>query len=186
MSMESILAGHRFVPVLAFTSVEEALAISEVLVRAGIPLLEITLRTPVALDCISAVAGALPEARVGVGTIVDPEQVALARAAGAVFGVSPGFSPGLAAAARNHDLPFLPGVATVSEALAARALGFSTLKFFPAEAGGGVRFLNAVKDVLPDLAFCPTGGVNPANAAPYLSNAFICNRGLPGLNLIRM
>ena len=169
MTIESILGDNRFVPVLAFGSVEEALAISEVLVQAGIPLLEITLRTPVALDCIRAVAGALPEARVGVGTIVDPEQVAMARAAGAVFGVSPGFSPVLAAAVRDQDLPFLPGVATVSEALAARALGFSILKFFPAEASGGAGFLGSVKDVLPDLAFCPTGGVSPANAAEYLA-----------------
>lgn len=168
MTIEAILGDNRIVPVLAFKSVEEALAVSEVLVDAGIVLLEITLRTPVALDCIRAVANALPEARVGVGTIIDPGQVAAARDAGAVFGVSPGFTAELAAAVRHHHMPFLPGVATVSEALAARALGFRTLKFFPAQASGGAGFLASLQDVLPDLGFCPTGGINQMNAGDYL------------------
>lgn len=168
MSIEAILGDHRIVPVLAFKSVDEALAVSRALVESGIVLLEITLRTPVALDCIRAVAAALPDARVGVGTIVDPAQVAAARDAGAVFGVSPGFTTDLAAAIRECDLPFLPGVATVSEALAARALGFHTLKFFPAHASGGASFLASLQDVLPDLGFCPTGGINQTNAGDYL------------------
>lgn len=168
MSIEAILGEHRIVPVLAFKSVDEALAVSRALVESGIVLLEITLRTPVALDCIRAVAAALPDARVGVGTIVDPAQVAAARDAGAVFGVSPGFTTDLAAAVRECDLPFLPGVATVSEALAARSLGFHTLKFFPAHASGGASFLASLQDVLPDLSFCPTGGINQTNAGDYL------------------
>jgi 2-dehydro-3-deoxyphosphogluconate aldolase/(4S)-4-hydroxy-2-oxoglutarate aldolase len=168
MSIEAILGDHRIVPVLAFKSVDEALAVSRALVESGIVLLEITLRTPVALDCIRAVAAALPDARVGVGTIVDPAQVAAARDAGAVFGVSPGFTTDLAAAIRECDLPFLPGVATVSEALAARALGFHILKFFPAHASGGASFLASLQDVLPDLGFCPTGGINQTNAGDYL------------------
>lgn len=169
MTIEAILGDHRIVPVLAFKSVDEALAVSQVLVEAGIFLLEITLRTPVALDCIRAVAEALPDARVGVGTIVDTGQVAAAQGAGAVFGVSPGFTAELAAAVRHHQMPFLPGVATVSEALAARALGFGILKFFPAQASGGASFLASLQDVLPGLGFCPTGGINEQNAGDYLA-----------------
>jgi 2-dehydro-3-deoxyphosphogluconate aldolase/(4S)-4-hydroxy-2-oxoglutarate aldolase len=169
MGVEEILGHQRLIPVLAFRSVEEALAVSQVLFEAGIHLLEITLRTPVALDCVRAIASALPDARVGVGTIVDPAQVAAARDAGAVFGVSPGFTAELAAAVHHHQMPFLPGVATVSEALAARALGFDTLKFFPAQASGGASFLASLQDVLPDLGFCPTGGINQQNAGDYLA-----------------
>ncbi|MBK6510713.1 MAG: bifunctional 4-hydroxy-2-oxoglutarate aldolase/2-dehydro-3-deoxy-phosphogluconate aldolase [Haliea sp.] len=167
MSIEAILGDHRIVPVLAFKSVDEALAVSRALVESGIVLLEITLRTPVALDCIRAVAAALPDARVGVGTIVDPAQVAAARGRSRVW-CRQALRPDLAAAVRECDLPFLPGVATVSEALAARALGFRTLKFFPAHASGGASFLASLQDVLPDLGFCPTGGINQTNAGDYL------------------
>lgn len=168
MSMMQLLGTDRFVPVLAFRSVEEGLAISGVLVDCGIRLLEITLRTPVALACIEAVAKAYPQACVGVGTVIEPAQLREARAAGAVFGVSPGLTPVLADAILAEQFPFLPGAASVSEIMRAREMGFRTLKFFPAEAQGGARFLRSLIDVLPDMRFCATGGIDAGNAADYL------------------
>jgi 2-dehydro-3-deoxyphosphogluconate aldolase / (4S)-4-hydroxy-2-oxoglutarate aldolase len=168
MNITRILGADRFVPVLAFRSVDEALAISEVLLESGIRLLEITLRTPVALACIEAVSKACPQACVGVGTVIEPAQLLEARAAGAVFGVSPGLTPALAETILAEQFPFLPGAASVSEIMRAREMGFRMLKFFPAEAQGGARFLRSLVDVLPDMRFCATGGIDPGNASDYL------------------
>jgi 2-dehydro-3-deoxyphosphogluconate aldolase/(4S)-4-hydroxy-2-oxoglutarate aldolase len=168
MSIDRILSTHRVVPVLSFQSVGDAIATSTVLVEAGLTLLEITLRTSLALDCIRAVSKALPQACVGAGTVLEPAQLMAAREAGASWGVSPGLTSQLADCILEQEFPFLPGVATVSEAMAARSRGFRLLKFFPAEAAGGVTFLRSVAAVLPDVGFCPTGGINPANAAGYL------------------
>ena len=168
MNITQILGNDRVVPVLAFRSVEEGLAISGVLVECGIRLLEITLRTPVALACIEAVATAYPQACVGVGTVIEPAQLREARAAGAVFGVSPGLTPALAEAILTEQFPFLPGAASVSEIMRAREMGFRTLKFFPAEVQGGARFLRSLIDVLPDMRFCATGGIDAGNMADYL------------------
>ena len=168
MSIDDIVGADRIVPVLAFQSVDEALAVSRVLVGAGIRLLEVTLRTPVALDCIRELAAALPAACVGVGTVLEPAQLLAARRAGAVFGVSPGLTPALAEAIRAEDFPFIPGASSVSELMRAREQGFRLLKFFPAEAVGGARFIKSLQDVLPDVAFCATGGLNADNAAAYL------------------
>jgi 2-dehydro-3-deoxyphosphogluconate aldolase/(4S)-4-hydroxy-2-oxoglutarate aldolase len=169
VSIESILHGNRIVPVLAFVSIEEALAVSTLLVSEGLELLEITLRTPLSLDCIRAVAQAVPGACVGVGTVLEPTQLLAAREAGARWGVSPGLTPRLADCIRELDFPFLPGVATLGEAMAARERGFRLLKLFPAQLCGGTAFLRAVAPVLQDIGFCPTGGINPENAADYLA-----------------
>lgn len=168
MNITQILGNDRVVPVLAFRSVEEGLAISGVLLECGIRLLEITLRTPVALACIEAVAKAYPQACVGVGTVIEPAQLREAKAAGAVFGVSPGLTPALAETILAEQFPFLPGAASVSEIMRAREMGFRTLKFFPAEAQGGARFLRSLIDVLPDMRFCATGGIDAGNASDYL------------------
>ena len=127
------------IPVLEFASVDEALHVSEALIAGGLPVLEITLRTPVALDAMRAVAAAFPQACVGAGTVLNAAQLKAVREAGAQFAVSPGLTPALAVAAQGEGIALLPGVATASEAMAALEAGFSFLKFFPAEAAGGCR-----------------------------------------------
>lgn len=145
-------------PVLVLHDPERAVGLARALVAGGLPVLEVTLRTPAALEAIRRmreVEGAI----VGAGTITRPEELEAARDAGAAFGVSPGSTPALLAAARAVGWPFLPGVATASEAMAARDAGFSTLKFFPAVPAGGIPALKALAGPLPDLAFVPTGGI---------------------------
>lgn len=168
--LRQLMNSSPVIPVLEFTSVEEAVAISNVLYQSGIKVLEITLRHPCALNAIAAVIAALPgDAIVGAGTVTSVESVNQAKGAGAQFGVSPGLSENLALAVSTMNWPFLPGVATVSEAMKARELGFSELKFFPAAVSGGASFLKALNSVLPDLAFCPTGGISDSNRHEYLA-----------------
>ncbi|CAM3268387.1 bifunctional 4-hydroxy-2-oxoglutarate aldolase/2-dehydro-3-deoxy-phosphogluconate aldolase [Cupriavidus taiwanensis] len=163
------LADVPVIPVLEFHSVDEALHVSEALVTGGLPLLEITLRTPVALEAIRAVAAALPQACVGAGTVLNAEQLHAVREAGAQFAVSPGLTPALAAGAQGAGISLLPGVATASEAMAALEAGFTFLKFFPAQAAGGVPMLKSLGGPLPQLHFCPTGGIDAALAPSYLA-----------------
>ncbi|NSX15879.1 bifunctional 4-hydroxy-2-oxoglutarate aldolase/2-dehydro-3-deoxy-phosphogluconate aldolase [Cupriavidus taiwanensis] len=163
------LADVPVIPVLEFHSVDEALHVSEALVTGGLPLLEITLRTPVALEAIRAVAAALPQACVGAGTVLNLEQLHAVRDAGAQFAVSPGLTPALAAGAQGAGISLLPGVATASEAMAALEAGFTFLKFFPAQAAGGVPMLKSLGGPLPQLRFCPTGGIDAALAPSYLA-----------------
>lgn len=163
------LAGVPVIPVLEFHSVDEALRVSEALVDGGLPVLEITLRTPVALEAMRAVAKALPQACVGAGTVLSVEQLHAVRDAGAQFAVSPGLTPRLAAGAQAAGVPLLPGVATPGEAMAALEAGYEFLKFFPAEAAGGVPMLKAWYGPLPQLRFCPTGGIDAARAPSYLA-----------------
>ncbi|MCY1206775.1 KHG/KDPG aldolase [compost metagenome] len=163
------LADVPVIPVLEFHSVDEALHVSEALVTGGLPLLEITLRTPVALEAIRAVAAALPQACVGAGTVLNVEQLHAVRDAGAQFAVSPGLTPALAKGAQGAGISLLPGVATASEAMAALEAGFTFLKFFPAQAAGGVPMLKSLGGPLPQLRFCPTGGIDAALAPTYLA-----------------
>ncbi|UDM53303.1 bifunctional 4-hydroxy-2-oxoglutarate aldolase/2-dehydro-3-deoxy-phosphogluconate aldolase [Cupriavidus sp. MP-37] len=163
------LADVPVIPVLEFHSVDEALHVSEALVTGGLPLLEITLRTPVALAAIRAVAAALPQACVGAGTVLNVEQLHAVRDAGAQFAVSPGLTPALAEGAQGAGISLLPGVATASEAMAALEAGFTFLKFFPAQAAGGVPMLKSLGGPLPQLRFCPTGGIDAALAPSYLA-----------------
>ncbi len=157
------------IPVLEYHSVDEALHISEALVAGGLPMLEITLRTPVALQAMEAVARALPQAVVGAGTVLSVEQLRAVRDVGAQFAVSPGLTPKLAEGAQDADIALLPGVATASEAMFALESGFSFLKFFPAEAAGGVPLLKSLYGPLSQIKFCPTGGIDLAKAATYLA-----------------
>lgn len=156
------------IPVLVIDDVAHARPLAEALVAGGLPALEVTLRTPAALDAIRAMAQ-VPGGVVGAGTLVAPEDVAAAKEAGATFGVAPGATDELLAACEAHDLPLLPGAATASEAMRLLARGYDMLKFFPAEASGGAPALKAIGAPLPQISFCPTGGVNPGNAASYLS-----------------
>lgn len=157
------------IPVLEYHSVDEALHVSEALVSGGLPWLEITLRTPVALDAIREVAKALPQAVVGAGTVLNADQLRAVRDAGAQFAVSPGLTQTLADGARDAGISLLPGVATASEAMFALENGFTFLKFFPAEAAGGVPMLKSLHGPLAQLKFCPTGGIDANKALTYLA-----------------
>ena len=155
------------IPVLIADDAAQARALAEALIEGGLPVLEVTLRTPAALDAIRAMAD-VPGGHVGAGTLVTPQDVSAGRAAGAAFGVSPGATPELLAACEAEGLPLLPGAATASEAMALLSRGYDMLKFFPAEASGGVDALKAIGGPLPQISFCPTGGVSPSNAERYL------------------
>lgn len=155
------------IPVLVIEEAAQARPLAEALVAGGLPVLEVTLRTPAALRAIEAMA-AVPGAVVGAGTLLSPQDIRAAQGAGAAFGVSPGSTDRLLDAAAEAALPLLPGVATASEAMRAMERGHRLLKFFPAEAAGGAAMLAALAGPLPMLRFCPTGGIGPDNAADYL------------------
>jgi 2-dehydro-3-deoxyphosphogluconate aldolase/(4S)-4-hydroxy-2-oxoglutarate aldolase len=165
----SIMTLAPVIPVLTVRDVEDGVAQAKALVAGGLRAIEVTLRTPSAIAAITAIAAQVPGATVGAGTITHPSQIEAAVAAGARFLVSPGASPRLAAAAAGAPVPFLPGVATASEAMTLMELGFRALKLFPAEAAGGVKLLSSLAGPLPDLKFCPTGGIDFAKAPSYLA-----------------
>ncbi|HWA89463.1 MAG TPA: bifunctional 4-hydroxy-2-oxoglutarate aldolase/2-dehydro-3-deoxy-phosphogluconate aldolase [Rhizomicrobium sp.] len=156
------------VPVLTIADAKSARGIAEALVAGGLPVLEVTLRTPCALDALAEMTR-VPGAIVGAGTVLDPAQIEGARAAGARFLVSPGLTERVALAARAAALPLLPGVATASEIMRGLELGFDHFKFFPAEASGGPAVLRAMAGPFPNCRFCPTGGIRPDNAGAWLS-----------------
>jgi len=161
----------RLVPVLTIERVEQAVPLARALVDGGLPVLEVALRTAAAADAARAIMAELPEAVVGLGTLLAPADVDLAVSLGVRFAISPGGTPALIDAARRAQaaLPFIPGVATASEAMAARDAGFTLLKFFPAEAAGGIAWLRGIAGPLPELRFCPTGGIGEGNLGDYLA-----------------
>jgi 2-dehydro-3-deoxyphosphogluconate aldolase/(4S)-4-hydroxy-2-oxoglutarate aldolase len=165
----SILAAAPVIPVLTIERAKDAVPLARALVAGGLPVLEVTLRTGEALAAIAAIAREVPDAVVGAGTITRPADIAQAVEAGAKFLVSPGTPEVLAIALAQTPLPSLPGCATVSEAMTLMAYGFTVVKFFPAEASGGIAWLKSVAAPLPDLRFCPTGGIDGTNAAAYLA-----------------
>lgn len=168
MTALDILKAGPVIPVIVIDDAAQAVPLARALLAGGVRVLEVTLRTPAALQAIRRIAREVPEALVGAGTILNPEDLRLALEAGARFGISPGATPELMRAARDAALPFLPGVATASEAMTALAAGFSAMKFFPAAQAGGVAMLKALGGPLPQLRFCPTGGITPATAPDYL------------------
>lgn len=168
-SLNDLLRISPVIPVIAIDRLEHAVPLARALVEGGIRVLEITLRTEHGLPAIQAVAQQVDGAIVGVGTLTRPEELRAAREAGAVFGVSPGLTPSLAQAVHVSGLPLLPGVMTPSEILLAREAGFRALKLFPAVPAGGVAMLNAIAGPLPDVLFCPTGGISQDNAAQFLA-----------------
>ncbi len=170
-SAHDIATRGPLIPVLTITDPAHAAPLAEALLAGGVTVLEVTLRTPAALEAIAEMVRTCPAATVGAGTIRNAGQLAAAIGAGAAFGVSPGTTARLADAARESGLPFLPGAATVSEAMALAERGFDVVKFFPAEAAGGAATLKAWQAPLPDLRFCPTGGVTGDNAGRYLALA---------------
>jgi 2-dehydro-3-deoxyphosphogluconate aldolase/(4S)-4-hydroxy-2-oxoglutarate aldolase len=171
------LASHGpVIPVIVIQRLEQAVPLARALVEGGVKVLEVTLRTPVALAAIEAIARAVPEAVVGAGTLRLPADARAARDAGSTFAVSPGYTAALGAACREAGLPLLPGVATGSEVMAAMADGLRFLKFFPAVQAGGIPMLKALAGPFPDIAFCPTGGITPETAPQFLAlpNVAVC------------
>ncbi len=166
---DSVLDLVPVMPVVVIDDLATAVPVARALVDGGLPAIELTLRTPVALDALRAIAAEVPEIMLGAGTITTPAQAEAAVAAGARFLVSPGATPSLLAAMTATGVPFLPGTSTVSEVLTVLEAGLTEMKFFPAEASGGAPYLKAVAGPLPQARFCPTGGITPASASSYLA-----------------
>lgn len=168
-ALDAILAGNRIIPVITIQRLADAVPLARALVAGGITALEITLRTPVALDAARAIIAEVPSAIVGLGTITRPADFESAARVGARFVISPGATPALLAEAAQRPLAYLPGVATASELMAALDAGFRTVKFFPAGPAGGIPAIRALNGPFPDARFCPTGGVSEANAHEWLA-----------------
>ncbi len=170
-SAREVMRDAPVIPVIVLHDVQHAVPMARALVAGGIRMLEVTLRTPQAMACIEAIARAVPEAVVGAGTVRSAEDAAAAANAGARFAVSPGYTTDLGAACRAQGLALLPGVATASEIMTAQADGYDALKFFPALQSGGSAMLKAWAGPFGDVLFCPTGGIQPGNAAEFLALA---------------
>lgn len=156
-------------PVVVVDEADDAVPVARALLAGGLRVIELTLRTPAALDAIERVAAEVPDIVVGAGTVTTPEQAKQAADAGAAFLVTPGITERVLDAAFATGLPFLPGASTVSEAMRLAERGLTALKFFPAEPSGGIPFLKAIAGPLPQLTFCPTGGIRPETASGYLA-----------------
>ena len=165
----ALLRSAVVIPVLTIERLEHAVPLARALVAGGVRVLEVTLRTPVAIEAARAIMSEVPEAIVGIGTILNADDLARAKTLGASFGISPGATPDLLKAAAASGLPFVPGIATASEVMQALAHGFNLLKFFPGEQSGGIKALRALAGPFPEVRFCPTGGIGEANAAAWLA-----------------
>ena len=170
LTIDQILKVAPVVPVMVVERIEDAVPLAKALYNGGLKVLEITLRTPCALDAITAMVEALPaDAVIGAGTIITPKDLEAAIKAGSTFLVSPGTTPALIEAAKSSSIPLLAGVATPTEAMNLYVQGFTHQKFFPAEAAGGVPMLKSIGGPLPQITFCPTGGIDLARAPSYLA-----------------
>ncbi len=165
---KDVLNASPVMPVMVIQHLEDAVPLAKALVAGGIRVLEITLRTPIALEAIKLISQQVPEAIVGAGTILTPEQLQAAEDAGAVFAISPGLTPTLLAAAQKGNIALIPGIATLSELMLGMEYGLDHFKFFPAEAAGGIPMLKAIAGPIPQVTFCPTGGISPENYNAYL------------------
>ena len=169
--MINTLGSAGVIPVVVVESADQAVPLARALVKGGLPVIEVTFRTAAAADAIAAICREVPDAVVGAGTLLTVDQVRAAKKAGAVFGVAPGFDPAIAAEAKLQELPFCPGVSTASELSQALTAGCEMVKFFPAEAAGGVKMIKNLMGAFRStgVKLMPTGGVNTANLADYLS-----------------
>ncbi len=168
-AIRKVVNASPVMPVMVIKELESAIPLADALLQGGINTLEITLRTPIALEAITKIKRAFPHAIVGAGTIITPHDIDKAASAGVDFLVSPGTSPKLVEALKHTDIPALPGVSSPSEAMSLYEEGFDHLKFFPAEAAGGVAMLKSINGPVPNLTFCPTGGITTVNAPNYLA-----------------
>jgi 2-dehydro-3-deoxyphosphogluconate aldolase / (4S)-4-hydroxy-2-oxoglutarate aldolase len=166
---EEVLGQGPVVPVMVIHKLEQAVPLAKALVAGGIRVLEITLRTPVAMEAIRTISREVSGAMVGAGTVTSAEELTAVAAAGAVFAISPGLTVELLDAANQGPIPLIPGIATISELMTGMARGYSYFKFFPAEAAGGVKMLQAIGGPFPQITFCPTGGITLANYRDYLA-----------------
>jgi 2-dehydro-3-deoxyphosphogluconate aldolase/(4S)-4-hydroxy-2-oxoglutarate aldolase len=167
--LADLLRSGPVVPVITLERVEDAVPLARALVAGGLRLLEITLRTPAAADAAAAIIRDVPDAIVGIGTVLTPKDLERAQGLGARYALSPGATPDLLEAASRSEMPFIPGIATASELMTALAHGFQTVKFFPAVAAGGIPALKALAGPFPQARFCPTGGVDEKNAKDWLA-----------------
>jgi 2-dehydro-3-deoxyphosphogluconate aldolase/(4S)-4-hydroxy-2-oxoglutarate aldolase len=165
---KEVLSAGPVMPVMVIQNLDDAVPLARALVAGGIKVLEITLRTPVALDAIRLIREEVKDAIVGAGTIANPGQLKAVEEAGAVFAISPGITPSLLAAADSGNIALIPGVATLSELMLGMEYGLDHFKFFPAEAAGGIPMLKAIAGPFPQITFCPTGGISPENYQAYL------------------
>jgi 2-dehydro-3-deoxyphosphogluconate aldolase / (4S)-4-hydroxy-2-oxoglutarate aldolase len=166
---KDVLTASPVMPVMVIQNLDDAVPLAKALVAGGIKVLEITLRTPVALEAIKLISQEVKEAIVGAGTIANPAQLQAAQEAGAVFAISPGVTSSLLSAANEGNIALIPGIATLSELMLGMENGLDHFKFFPAEAAGGVPMLKAIAGPFPQATFCPTGGISPGNYLEYLS-----------------
>lgn len=167
--LDAILLQARVLPVIAIERLEHAVPLAQALVAGGLKVLEVTLRSDIALQAIKAIVAAVPEAIVGAGTVLNAEQLHAVEAVGARFAISPGATPALLTAGQHSAIPLLPGVASASELMQGLELGYTRFKFFPAEAAGGVMMLKSLAGPFANVRFCPTGGIDPSNAGQYLA-----------------
>jgi len=176
LSPKEIFAMGPIVPVLVIKNVEDALPIARALLAAGVKVLEVTLRTPAALDVIKIIAQELPEACIGAGTVTNREMLQRCEDAGAKFAISPGLTKDLLQAGNEGNIALIPGISSISEMMDGIDYGYDHLKFFPAEASGGVKAIQSIGGPFPDIRFCPTGGINLTNISNYLalSNVACC------------
>lgn len=165
---KDVLNAGPVMPVMVIQNIEDAVPLAKALVEGGIRVLEITLRTPIAMEAIKLISQEVKEAIVGVGTIANPKQLRAAQDAGAVFAISPGITPTLLGAADAGQIALIPGIATLSELMLGMEQGLDHFKFFPAEAAGGIPMLQAISGPFPQVTFCPTGGISPGNYNDYL------------------
>ncbi len=169
ISPSEVLGSSQVIPVMVIRKPEHAVPLAKSLLAGGIKVLEITLRTPVALDAVRLISRDVPEAVVGAGTVLNPEDLAAVAEAGAVFAISPGLTPELLEAANMGDIALIPGISTVSELMSGLNKGYTNFKFFPAAAAGGINMLKSIAGPFPDITFCPTGGISPKNYKDYLA-----------------
>jgi len=169
MNLDDIMRTAPVIPVMMIDNIDHAVPLARALVQGGLKVLEITLRTPAAMEAIKAIISEVEGALVGAGTVLTPKQLEDVTALGCRFAVSPGFTPALLDAADGSPCPLLPGAATASEVMQLLDQGLNRLKFFPAEAAGGAPFLKSLSSPLPEAKFCPTGGIGPDNAKTYLN-----------------
>ena len=168
-SPAEIFAAGPVVPVLVIKDLDSAVPLAKALIAGGIKVLEVTLRTPVALDVIRKIADEVPDAIIGAGTVTNAQQLKQVVEAGAKFAISPGLTEALLEAGKGYDSPLIPGISSISDLMTAKDAGYDHLKFFPAEASGGVKALKSIGGPFPDVTFCPTGGIGPANYNDYLT-----------------
>lgn len=169
ISPAEIFAAGPVVPVLVINDVDKAVPLAKALMAGGIKVLEVTLRTPVAIDVIRTIAKEVPDALIGAGTVTNAQQLKAVTEAGAKFAISPGMTADLLKAGMDGDIPLIPGISSTSDLMKGKDAGYTHMKFFPAEASGGIKAIKSISGPFPDVTFCPTGGIGPANYKDYLA-----------------